>query len=98
MTTSVTDDRARFEAWAREEHGAWLDKDSHGRYTIPAEESMWLGYQAALRSQGKVVSEEDVAKMQELAESWRVKYYDYLGEPAYLKCAEDLTAIIGEGY
>lgn len=58
MTNPPTDERgSAFEKWATEEHGAWLDKDSHGRYTIPAEESMWLGYQAALSHHGEVLYE-----------------------------------------
>ncbi|WP_426287534.1 hypothetical protein [Luteibacter sp. E-22] len=54
-TSRVSDSREAFEEWAAEEHGAWLHKDSHGRYTIPAEESMWLGWQAALSTMGDVV-------------------------------------------
>jgi len=44
----AVDERAKFEKWALQEHGAWLEKDTHGRYNIPAEESMWMGWQAAL--------------------------------------------------
>jgi len=99
MTASVTDDRQAFEAWAVSEWGYNLRRSSVNSddYHYLSTQRSWQGWQAALRSQGKVVSEEDVAKMQALAESWRVNYYDHLGEPAYLKCAEDLTAIIGEG-
>jgi len=61
MTTSVTDDRAMFEAWAHSEH---FSTAKFGEtYVYSATNSAWEGYQAALRSRPiEVVSitQEDV--------------------------------------
>jgi hypothetical protein len=97
MTTSVTDDRQAFEAWAvANGHPVTVRYDGSDKYVSTLTNLRWHGWQAALRSQGKVA---EVSRLRALAGSWQRKA-DNLGFPYgedYLGCANDLTAIIGEG-
>lgn len=106
MTTSVTDDRARFEAYWRSKENfkeSFLAVD--GRYPDyygnPVVQGSWEGYQAALRSQGKVVS---VDALQGLCDEWEnmkvphsASSYELGMFDGYRGAHSDLTAIIGEG-
>lgn len=95
MTTSVTDDRQAFEAWMKTREGFPFA----GTYA----NLMWVSWQAALRSQGKVVKACDLRALPRYEVSNdgftstgtpTVERDDQYGD--WIKY-EDLTAIIGEG-
>lgn len=102
MTTSVTDDRAMFEEWADQERVYDLrrGKALPDEYLFSSTDRAWRAWQAALRSQGKVV---EVSKLRDLAHWWgkniermqgRVNPHEIAG---LTRCQKELTAIIGEG-
>jgi hypothetical protein len=102
MTTSVTDDRQEFEAWAIA-NDYYMDIRRDGNYASTATSGAWAGYQAAILSQGKVVKSSDLRALPlyEVSNDGftssgtpTVERDDEYGD--WIKY-EDLTAIIGEG-
>jgi hypothetical protein len=99
MTTSVTDQMvlAALQAYISET-GTVESRD--GDLLHIDHEGMRAALEAALRSQGKVV---EVSKLAPLVAKWeayrRPRDNDYQAgiEDGMDRCAEDLTAIIGEG-
>jgi hypothetical protein len=108
MTTIGTDDRKDFEAWAQS-RGMWMLPSCNGvgTYCGSETEGAWESWQAALRSQGKVVSIEKLKALQPYWCDWNDQALDEETDPegslksfptiSIVYKYEDLTAIIGEG-
>ena len=113
MTTSVTDDRQAFEAWATSEFGyhtrrSLSDKDG---YHYLSTQRAWEGWAAALSTQPKAVSVDEAENRglrNGLALGWRLgqendtKTFNsvsatYDRESREMRQEQHLTAIIGEG-
>jgi hypothetical protein len=94
MTTSVTDDRQAFEAWAKDVGHDVRRTEAGTGYASIDTHNAWNAWQAALRSQGKVLNTGDLIALREevrVQASLKDHYADWE------ETERMFTAIIGEG-